>query len=819
MFSRFRGGQGKDPAEGNSVLDDKITPVEPDGDDTVPKRVPKRKSKDMMSSILQESVWETVFEDFRSNETFVTERDGEVVYVGLLLDTDDIGGVNKKSSRDEAKGSMIECINGGRVRVYINHELMEDEFILFIPEPDTLDAMDEFNMLVTAPYTFGFVTQDGEVERSGVLVSFQDVADLSSMGGDLNDFLASKGVTWAESDAFDHEGGDYYVDDSMDDMPFGDDDVPSAGFVRVDDEIDVSDDDDTLSDVELDPSFVPGDDIIYDDELPMDELVDEDFESYDDGDEPIEEITEERVQEAITRVFYSDDLGLEVTTEPFDAQFLHGNPYIPFEEDRGEGWLNNYVAQMAKDANVEMRRLHQENLFKAREMYYRVISDYCENIQRDLDVDDPDTQYGQITDALKRDRLDAVDNVEREVSKKKNALEADWESKLQQVGDDAARAARQQYRERFGRAHDEAKYRLEPTIKAQIEADYENAVRELHKKRQNEASKRLDYGITEALNEISKQYMAMVEQEQEAYRTLRAEMNEFIDNHRKDDIARTQALADELRQSTEVERAMVEYQEKLKSETESFEARRLTMLSEIEDIKRGNETAIRDLKKASEDRLADIQKEKEEVQAKLDDMVKRYAELDQQKEREYADRLAIANDMSKQLEAQVELERRTGKRSGYFSTALTVVLAITTLCVGVIFGLKANLRDAGIESKTTIEQEFNDRLDQVEDDILGGSTNTDSTTTKPSTTTTPIATKPAATTPPETTTPVETTPSSTTPAETKPVGGKDVDVKPATVGTANVKPVDKKSSKVKPVNTKPATKKVVNTTSADTKAD
>lgn len=91
-----------------------------------------KKRKDTMASILNESVTESALEAFRANTAMQVERNGETVYVGMLLDANDpsIGGINKKSQRDEAKGQVIELINSGRINTYIPADYLEDEKLI-----------------------------------------------------------------------------------------------------------------------------------------------------------------------------------------------------------------------------------------------------------------------------------------------------------------------------------------------------------------------------------------------------------------------------------------------------------------------------------------------------------------------------------------------------------------------------------------------------------------------------------------------------------------------------------------------------------------
>src|SRR5699024_4768797 len=87
---------------------------------------------------------------------------------------------------------------------------------------------------------------------------------------------------------------------------------------------------------------------------------------------PEQTVPGEISDQVMVRKFYSDELGLEVTSEPFDAQFMQGNPYIPFPEDRPAGWVNEQLNEMSREANLELARMHQDNLWQMRERYFKL---------------------------------------------------------------------------------------------------------------------------------------------------------------------------------------------------------------------------------------------------------------------------------------------------------------------------------------------------------------------------------------------------------------------------------------------------------------
>lgn len=688
-----------------------------------------KKKKDGMFVLFQESVLETTLEEFKDNEQFIVEKDGENVFVGMLLKAEDIGGLGKKSKRDEAKGQFIEVVRSGLIKTYMPEEFIENDEMVIIPDPSTLAAMDEYMMLVDAPYTICYVHEDGSVDKTESAVTYEIMSTVADGSAYILDVLADVGETW--------------VDDEVD---TDDDDVPETEIIpavdidsedEIEDEVEDEIEDeipaepyeqapvDALADVDLDDAvdfdgLVSGD--VYED-APADDMSADEFVPEGDTevllDEPVMEddgveFTEEEMNEAITRRFYSDDLGLEISTEAFDAQFLHTNPYIPFDENRGEGWLNQYLNQISKDANIEMRRLHQQNLFEMREMFYQLISKHSETIQHELDADDPQTLYGQMLDAIKEKRVQARDMVDSRVSARREEIDADWNKKLAQVGEDAKRAAEQQYRERFGRQHDETIYRLEPDIRGQIDAEYDTSVREMHAKRRDDASKRMDYGITETLAEVSKLYMERLAQETEEYKNWRQRMNDFLDTHRKDEVAHDKILAEELAQKSKADKVLEEYTTKLKEQTEDFEAKKQSMKAELEAMDRKTAAIVHEKQIECDNRIAKMRESLAEQEVQMAELLDKYAALDETKEKEYSARLAAALDENEAWSNKFDSVVSMHKKSNVLYVALAFVACIATLAIGALIGYNMNLDYGSADANKRVVQEFNSRMDKLE---------------------------------------------------------------------------------------------------------
>lgn len=697
---------------------------------------PKKKKRDTMAAILSESVIETVMEDVTKNEDFKLQRNGETVYAAMLLAADDIGGINKKANKDEAKGSIVEEINSGLIKTLITPELMADEKLVIIPEAMTIKAMDEFSLLTEAPYQLVYIHSDGGVELTGKSITYQNVFDvlndnlpLSSLTGSDSDTDSEEESESDSSDVTEEEIPDLPEDEAEDipedeEEPSYDDEYEGAPDFNdepsFDDEPDSGESDDNGFDFEDAQSDEPdyNTDSDFNDEESDADADNEQAYTEDD------EIPDELVMDAIRRKFYSDDLGLEVTTEPFDSQFMHGNTFVPFNENRGEGWLNDYLNEMSKTANVEMKRLHNENLFKMREFYFKLISEHCEQIQRQLDTSDSSTQFGKIYTQLKASKGSAESQLDRMVSERRAKIEKDWNEKLQQVADDASRAAKQQYRERFGRQHDEDVQNLAPNLQDEIEQEFQSSVRQMNEDRRSEASKRLDYGINAALKEVSNIYLQLLDYEKQTYDAYAANMQKFIDDNRKDEIARINALAEEQRQQQKSDKIMAEYTERVKNMTAEFDAKEAQLDADLKKMERDTAQQIADKENqlaeketAWRNRIAEYEQRCKDLQGQVDELLSRYSQLDSLKDSQYASRITELQNEKKSMEDRCNHIESAHKKTNVVSIFLIIAVAIATLAVGIIVG-----------SYISIDKETNEAISNTQIAVQNNQNDTESAT-------------------------------------------------------------------------------------------
>lgn len=288
-----------------------------------------------LGEILEVSQWNIVKEQLQENTYFTTSRDEETVYVGLALHLNDVGGTRKKER-------LFEHIQNGKIKTYIDATCLDKNKIVFIPEYDSLDMMGKFGLLVKAPLKLAFIDSHGNIECSDKKVKFPHIVDFSEMGGEIDDFLASKGIPWAESEAFDSGSGEFYVEDTYEGELIGamfSDDVPY-------DEFNVSFEDDVVEEV---PYIDEGG-------------YDEDYLGEDDGDEDVDlsliepHTTVDDVvvdqEDLVYEVVDTDDDGVAENNEATDA-----NHEETYEEDTMDDFIDDIMADVHEEPDETVETL------------------------------------------------------------------------------------------------------------------------------------------------------------------------------------------------------------------------------------------------------------------------------------------------------------------------------------------------------------------------------------------------------------------------------------------------------------------------------
>lgn len=720
--------------------------------------LPKRRNKNAMRDIINESVTASALEQMANNEDFVIKKsDGTKNYVGMMLHMASIGGINKKSRKDEDKGEIIELINSGAIKTYMPDELYDDESIIIIPDEETLGNMEEFALLTEAPYYVTFVSTEGDIEERDAEIDFVKWSSVVEGNQDIYDLLTENGFSCdkdgniqiksenAESENADENTSNEDNSENAENQKaandfedeLSDDDAPADATNVMDKQaiaaatesntpkgahakpksvetVDKSVDTQKVSEVETDPEDAASDDELNE-EVPQAQAQ-----------QPVQQpaqqpvtntiISDDSLDQAIKRRFYSDDLNLEVTTEPFDAQFLHTNNYVPFDENRGDGWLNGYINELSRTANIAMRKVHHDNLFRMREEYFKLISQHVEQIQKELSFEDKTTEYGKRYIHLLEDYNNNKKKSEATVAKEVEKLKKSWDENLKRIGEQAANNAKDNYINRYGKQHEDELNHVENKIEVKCRNDYDDSVRDLEDQRRYEAARRLDAGVYEVLRAVSDDYMKCLDEEKKMYERWQRRIDNEINKHRADDLAHDKLLAEEQSRRNQVIEVRAEYNEKLKTQAADFDARTAELRNDMARDRINNEKHIAQIQAEHKKHMAKMSADNDVLQARIDKLLKDYAELDSKKENEYKARIRVLKDQREAEHMRYDDVVRMNRRGSAVSITLGVVGAIAAAAIGVIVGMNMSgmLGTNRTDPQTDMIHELSRRLDDYQ---------------------------------------------------------------------------------------------------------
>lgn len=604
-----------DAVEGNDVAES--------GAEGKPKKSGRRqrpkKPTERLDSVLQDSVPGPAISRIAQCEAFEIE-DG--LFAALLLDVDDIGGLNKKSANNADKGTIIHAMSNDKISIVATRELLDKDQLIVIPDTDTLKMIEEFSLLSTAPYTWVIVDTNskselvyetagaatyqlacqvaleeksiGDVVHRDTTHTAAQIAEATQAGSAPAASATSpsaavpapatapstpapapaEGTTPAQGAAAAQGAG---VDGA----------APAEPAVPIDDFGDDDGEDD--------------DDAQYDENGEYIDPEDDDPEGrYDD-----DAVSVEQVDEVITRRFHDERLGIEITTQEFEehvASYKEFTPFIPLDT-RGSSWLQDVVAAYTDAANAEIQALHDKNIEKARQTYIELVSNGVVEIDRRTSINDPKTMYGKLKSLLDAEVDGERSRVERLTGEELVRLREEYTRARETAANAAAEAARARY-------DDENQARLDretkevPERMANFIADMrQNRLDDITRDRREAAKAHIDAMITQSIQAMRPMFDAYRESEVELSREWTNKIATIVDQHLKDDIARTQTLQDDLDRTNKIEVITQAHRAELEEKSAQYEQHTRELTQRLTQEQAQAEAALAGLRESLQSRI------------------------------------------------------------------------------------------------------------------------------------------------------------------------------------------------------------------------
>lgn len=695
--------------------------------------VDARAAKDSLTLVIDETEPGAALDIIRQNTEWLLPNGIGVILalpVDASIEDGGIGGLGKVSSKgNEDKGSILQRIADDKIQVCATEDMLRHNILGVIPTPASLgpDGMGEYTLFDRAKFLLTSVTPrpDGTLET--VPVHFDEATGLIEVpDGDIDTVtlaqaqeIAAGTITLASliPTLWKRLGGEAETEEDAAPEEVHEEAAPAAPTLPP-----TAAQSESVEAVEnlphFDPDDIPDEPMV--DELPSDEgLYDEDDEDenpFDDIEEapapaphvptqieevevapepvaPVDErvFNKDAVRTAVARRFLDDSLDFAVDMTPFETLLGYEvDTPAQFSLDHldSTNWLDSQIKMLSQQANTVLADQRRRDIEELRNLFFSLVSRTGDEISAQMSTDeDADNTWAKTMAEVNGNETKALADLS-EISEKQKAVLAD---QYQQEREAFIQAWIGEELVRYDERHKPALVRqmddMEASIRLDIESDYEARRYEILRARKTSAQGAFDGAITKVMDHLIEKRAEQVQREAELIEKFRVEMSDFLDENRKEDIARTQALQDQLSRQNIVEEKSAE-----------FAAREQEL---HEQIARERDEAHKRVLAAQDEANKVLERMRQENAAQL---AQARAEIERANERvkEEAERVGVVRDeIARQFQSQVESlqtdkqllmdqmdrENLVAKRANRLYIALAVLVALAFLALGVIIGM------------------------------------------------------------------------------------------------------------------------------------
>lgn len=714
------------------VVDEQVAPAL----DKKAQKAEAKKAKDSLALVIDETEPGAALDLIRNNERWTLPNGAGVILslpVDAPIEEGGIGGLGKVSSKgNEDKGSILQRIADDKIQVLMTQDMLRHNILGIIPTEQSLspEGMGEYTLFDKAIFMLTSVdTRDGSLvvnpvhydELAGVLdapagdadtITLAQAQAVSSGAVALSSLIPS---LWrrlgGEVDLADAEAEDLDEDvpalasaddadesiENVDNLPnFDPDEIPDDFDEPLEDDLPFDDgtyDDDDESDIEN-----PFEDLDVESDTDTDtEAEDASEVAGNNVPAPLDPVADNRVfdreavRETMARRFLDEDLGLSVDMTPFEALFGH-------EEDEAsrfsldhlneENWLDGQIKLLSQQANDALAQQRRRDINELRDLFFSLVSNTGDEIAAQMSTGPGANNVWAQTLAeadanAEKSRESLVDIVGAQraaiISKYEKEREGDAQAK--------AAEAKSLYDVRHKPGLDRELAEIEPNLRATIDEDYTLRRRQILDARKQSAQASFDAALTRVMDHLIQKRSEQVAREAELMEQFRDEIGAFLDENRKEDIARAEALREQLSRQNIVEQKTAEFaarekelREQIEREREEAEKRALAAQDETNKL-------IERMRQENEAALAQAQAEVERANARTEEEAARLNVVREEISRQYESQITFLENDQKTLMSQMDRESLVAKRANRLYIALAVLVALAFLALGVIAGI------------------------------------------------------------------------------------------------------------------------------------
>lgn len=707
-------------------------------------KTPKQKGSNKQKSLIQkmglnESVATMGLDAFSAvvnDHSAVREIDELGGYSAVAL-TEDALVASGITLGDEDFGAFAETLRTEQVKSLVLKNDLQRNVIILIPDEDSLDIMGEFSFLEVIDFQWAIVPFDIDDDSEAILLdSTVTLAELADIIINESELTVVDNVMIIDGDLGDADGGNHSASfeeadsDFEDEMDLEDDlDEPIAddsGYFDDEDDIDFDDDD---ADMGEDPAYAFGDedDVALEDEEfygDEDEYADDDYDydgeladeptgdyGYDDDtyaddsiyDEPVDELADvsqetarAQVHKVLSRTFYNDELGLEVDTSIFDLHFNNDDTQLLLfnEEPTDNSTLGVTLSQMRRDANIELRRQHTMYMQDLRSQFNVIMAQAHDKLVDVLDYKNSETVVGQKYKEIESERANLHVMEDDLVAKDRRSLEAEYERKREEKGQQAYNIAVDKYDELHKSRYEAERAALKDQVVAAIDTSSDKKLAELYDERKLVAHRLFDKSTTQALVDLQAVYKQMAAKELALYDSFRQRQDKYLRSNFSNEVLRGQAIAEQQRQRAEADDVRDQYETLLIQKQKELQTANIEANERIEDLIRKHDTTLEATVQDYVAKLKSVEHRNENLNEQIINLQQSLTTLDDRKKAEYENQLKSKDDIIKSQNEQLAFAEqrasKTAKASGGIIAAFVAVALAVGLIGGFVFGNSSN---------------------------------------------------------------------------------------------------------------------------------
>lgn len=720
-FGRGKGSAGQEQGGGLEALDETMSS----------RKRPARRENEKLSSVMNESTQGPALDRIRSNEAFVIDVNGDREGIIFMVDTDDLGGLNKKVAQgSEEKGSFLQLVRAEQINVIATEEMLEAEEFAIIPNAQTMDRLQEFTMMRMIPYEVVHVDlADFSMHRSGVTTEFDLIERVSDPDDDYEvmDLIGSldvedepgsaeepaqdeqetAGTAGTEQAAPTEEGG-YGVlpgDEDEEEEP----EAPAAAPAPEQPEPLAE----PLAEGEVDADYedeMPGGpldedegiqvfDVAEDEAAPAVDPDPEDQEHDEDEDgaepaptepslPPVEgEVTSAEQMETIARRMQDADLALEVPLLPFEVQFGSVGVPVAFPVPEQGTWADQVLGPMYLQANAELESAHRAGVDAIRQGYVGSLSRIATSIMADCATNNPATPFGAEFAKARQAYNEETEQHERQTAEARRKLQEEFEEEARRVGEvarvNAENAFRQQRRPRLDRQLSEAGQELASQAMTRLHA----REREINVQRREEAASAMDLSMTKALEVAAGDYRDLLDRLGRMQKELAARIEQHAMEVRRDDVARTTSIEQQEALREELASARARADQMLHEAQTRGDDRVKALQAQLADAKADAEARVSTLRAQMEEALAAAQRETLEERQARELAERELADTDARVGEKYEDEVSNLSSQIERYRTDYEQEVQNQAAMNRRMIVMFIVIAVVALLVGAVTGM------------------------------------------------------------------------------------------------------------------------------------